>query len=418
MAPRPIAPLRPPLDAKGVRVPASKSIANRELVLSAIAKGRSHVVVGPLDPGDDVHAMAAAIAALGHEVRWEGDRIDVTPGEHGPATIDAREAGTVARFGLALAALGDASVAVDGSARLRERPLAPLVAALRHLGATVDRDTLPLTIRGPLRGGSVSVPGGESSQFASALLLVAPRMTDGLRLGITGGLVSAPFVDVTVTALEARGVRVERPNADTFVVAPQQVHARRVVIPGDVTAASYPAAAAAILGGSVRIDGVDARVVRGAQGDARFFALIEQMGCGVERAHDGVRVTRRGPLHGIAANVGDCSDVFPTLAAIATQADGPTTLDGIGHTRGQESDRIAAVAAAIAALGGRATAYADAIRVEPSLLSGGVVDARGDHRIAMAFSVLGLLVPGVAIDGWESVSKTFPAFYDVLARLG
>ena len=129
-------------------------------------------------------------------------------------------------------------------------------------------------------------------------------------------------------------------------------------------------------------------------------------------------VRRTGPLHGITANVSDCSDVFPTLAVVATQGDSPTELDGLAHTRGQESDRIAAVAAAVAALGGRAQAFADGLRIEPVPLHEGVVDARGDHRVAMAFSALGLLVPGVAIDGWRSVAKTFPAFYDVLDELG
>jgi 3-phosphoshikimate 1-carboxyvinyltransferase len=201
------------------------------------------------------------------------------------------------------------------------------------------------------------------------------------------------------------------------VIGRQKVKARSLDIPGDVTAATYPAAAAAILGGWVTITNARARVEPGGQGDARFFDLIEDMGCDVERRRESVTVRRDGTLLGIVANVMDCSDTFPTLAVIATQAETPTELTGIAHTRSQESDRVAAVAAGIVALGGRAQAFRDAIRIEPAPLHEGVVDAAGDHRIAMAFSVLGLKVPGVAIKGWSAVGKTFPDFYEVLREL-
>lgn len=416
---KPVAPIRRALVGVHVRVPASKSIANRELVLSALADGRSRLDLGPLDPGDDVHAMADAIAALGHEVRWDGGRIEVTPRDvpYAHAAVDARDAGTVARFCAALAALFEAEVTIDGSERMRQRPMRALAQALRSLGVNVTGEALPLTIRGPIAGTEVAVLGYESSQFASALLLVAPRAREGLRVRLVGEVVSGPFLEMTVACLQARGVRVMRAGHEEFRVAPQRVKKRSLRVPGDVTASTYPAAAAALLGGAVTIDGVSARGERGGQGDARFYDLIAEMGCVVERGAASVTVRRVGLLHGITANVSDCSDVFPTLAVVATQADSPTELDGLAHTRGQESDRIAAVAAGVTALGGRARVYADGIRIEPVPLHEGVVDAHGDHRIAMAFSVLGLLVPGVAIDGWQSVTKTFPAFYDVLDEL-
>ena len=417
----PIAPVRHTLVDKRVRVPASKSIANRELVLSALAHGKSRLELGPLDPGADVRAMANALREMGYEVSWDKATIAVTgAGDAQPtkdAIVNAEEAGTVARFGTAVAALGSRDVHIDGSPRLRTRPIGTLVTALRELGATADADALPLTIRGPLAGGDVEVPGHESSQFASALLLVAARMRDGLRLRIVGSLVSAPFVDLTVAGLESRGVRVDRRSSRELVIGPQKLRGRSLEIPGDVTAATYPAAAAAILGGWVTITNARARVERGGQGDARFFELIEDMGCRVSRNGDSVTVRREGILHGIVANVMDCSDTFPSLAVIATQANTPTELTGIAHTRAQESDRVAAVAAGITALGGRAQAYRDAIRIEPTPLHDGVVDAAGDHRIAMAFSILGLQVPGVAIKGWSSVSKTFPDFYEMLKGL-
>jgi len=401
-----------------VRVPASKSVANRELVLSAEAKGRSRIDIGRLDPGADVHAMYEALGAMGHDVKWTGERIDIAPLEtpYAHVAIDAHDAGTVARFVTALAALSGAEVRIDGSERLRKRPITSLVRALRELGASIDNDTLPFTVRGPLRGGEVEVSGYESSQFASALLLVGPRMTSGLQLALAGEIVSAPFLDMTVAALEKRGVRVERPSSRRFVIAPHEVKARTLAIPGDATAATYPAAAAAVLCGSVTIENVSAKHEPGGQGDVRFFDLIEDMGCIVKRGTS-TTVRRSGSLYGITANVSDCSDVFPGLAVIATQADTPTELSGLGHTRRQESDRPVAVANAINALGGRAQVYGDAIRIEPAPLHEGIVDSAGDHRIAMAFAILGLQVPGVAISGADSVAKTFPGFYDMLEDL-
>jgi 3-phosphoshikimate 1-carboxyvinyltransferase len=416
---RPITPIRHPLVDKRARVPASKSVANREIVLSAIADGRSRLALGPLDPGEDVHAMVEALIALDYRVDRSDSEITVHGtgrGNRAGGTVDARDAGTVARFGAALGAIGSGLVTITGSDRLRERPIGPLLDALRRLGARVSGDRLPVTIAGPIHGGEIEIAGNESSQFASALLLVAPRVAGGLTVRITGLLVSAPFVDLTVAALRARGVKVERQQR-VIPVREGKVRARNERIPGDVTAATYPAAAAAILGGTVRIEDVDARLREGGQGDARFFELIGQMGCNVSHRGGGVTVRRVGGLHGIRRSVSDCSDVFPTLAVIATQASEPTELVGIGHTRKQESDRVKVVADGINALGGRAQAFADAIRIEPAPLHDGVVDACGDHRIAMAFSVLGLQVPGVAIKGAGSVAKTFPQFYEMLAEL-
>jgi 3-phosphoshikimate 1-carboxyvinyltransferase len=416
---RPITPIRRPLVDKRVRVPASKSIANRELVLSAIADGRSHLELGPLDPGDDVRAMIAAIVALDYRVDRRDGEIDVHgtgAGHRSGGAIEAGEAGTVARFGAALGALGSGYVTITGSPRLRERPIAPLLEALRRLGASVSGDRLPVTIVGPIRGGEVEIAGHESSQFASALLLVAPRLEGGLRVVITGALVSAPYVDLTIAALRDRKVRVTR-EGNAVQVTAGKIRARSLRVPGDVTAATYPAAAAAVLGGAVTVESVDARRREGSQGDTRFFALLSEMGCSVGHRSSAVTVRRIGELHGIRANLRDCSDVFPTLAIVATQASEATELTGIGHTRKQESDRVTAVANGINALGGRAQAFADAIRVEPVPLHDGVVDACGDHRIAMAFSILGLQVPGVAIKGAGAVTKTFPQFYEMLDEL-
>lgn len=405
-----------------MRVPASKSVANRELLLSALADGTSHVDLGPMDPGDDVRAMREALAALGYQIDGGPTglvRIRGGPPRGGEATVDAADAGTVARFVTALAATRQGPTRIDGSARMRGRPMASLARALRRLGATIEGDELPLTVSGPLAGGQVALPGHESSQFASAILLVAARARQGVELRLSGTVVSEPFIDLTIHALEARGVTVLRgATPNTFRVAPQKLRPRHARVEGDATAASYPAAAAAILGGRVRIDGVDARRRGGAQGDVRVFEILGAMGCAVSRHVGGLAVRRTGTLLPVRENVRDISDVFPTLAVVAACAAGRSEILGVGHTRRQESDRIAAVATGLRALGGSVTEYADGVVIDPVPLHGGVVEAAGDHRIAMAFSVLGLQVPGVAIEGWGSVSKTFPDFYRVLRELG
>jgi len=419
VAPRSVSPIRHRIDAR-VRVPPSKSVANRELVLSAIAEGRSEVHLGDIDPGDDVRAMREALRALGYQVDARSPasvRISGDGARDGEVSLDAREAGTVARFVTALAALRPGRTTIDGSARMRERPIGALAQALRALGTRVEGDRFPIAVSGPLRGGAVEVPGHESSQFASALLLVGPRMPEGLELHIPGSVVSAPFLDLTVAALEARGVRVERPTANAFRIAAQRVRARSVTVPGDATQASYPAAAAAILGGRVSIENVE-RQRRGGQGDVRFMDVLREMGCTVSTLFGGITVRREGTLTGIRQNVRDISDTFPSLAVVAACAEGRSEILGIGHTRRQESDRVAAVVNGLRSLGGSVTEYADGLAIDPVPLHGGVVDAAGDHRIAMAFSVLGLFVPGVAIEGAGSVSKTWPGFYDMVRGLG
>jgi 3-phosphoshikimate 1-carboxyvinyltransferase len=274
-----------------------------------------------------------------------------------------------------------------------------------------------LTVRAPLRGGAAEVSGAEAALFASALLAVAARSSEGVQLRVGGVLRSGPAIQPALAALERRSVKIERPDPGEYRVAPQAIRSRDFVVPGDVAAASYPAAAAAILGGSVTVENAAGRERDPEQEAVRFFDLIEEMGCRVRRAA-GVTVSRTGSLHGIRRDVRDCADVFPTLAVIAACAETPTEITGIGQTRRPGADPVAAVAAGLRALGGRVTEFSDGLRVEPAPLRGGVVDACGDHRVAMAFSILGLQVPGVAIEGSDVVGRSFPDFYVMLRELG
>lgn len=404
-----------PVDAH-VRVPASKSVANRELVLGALASGASRVRLGALDPGDDVRRMIGALRALGFELEDESDGVTVrgASGEipAAEARVEAGDAGTVARFVAALCALGDGPYVVDGSPRMRERPMAPLATALRALGARVDGDALPLTIAGPAAGGEIDLPVDVSSQFASALLIVAPLLDEGLVLRLIGAPVSAPFIDLTLARMRERGVEGKRSGAE-IAVLPGDYAARDVEIEGDATAASYFFAAAAITGGRVTVDNVTGSSEQGDVGVVRHLAA---MGCEVD---DRAAITVRGPrsLRPLVADLSDISDTFPTVAVCCAFADGESRLTGLAHTRVQESDRVRAVATELRRLGADVRELADGVVISPRPLHGAVVRTYRDHRIAMAFALAGLRVDGTAIADPDCVAKTFPDYFSVLSDL-
>ena len=407
-------PSRPP--RASVRVPASKSVANRELVLSALAAGASRVTLGPLDPGEDVRRMIGALRALEFGVEEAAGAV-VVRGEEGAipaqeARIDAGDAGTVARFGAALLALGDGRYVLDGSRRMRERPMAPLAAALRALGARVEGDALPLAISGPATGGEIDLAADVSSQFASALLAVAPLLEEGLVLRLIGVPVSAPFIDLTIARMRERGVEAKRSAAE-IAVLPGGYRARDVTVEGDATAASYFLAAAAITGGEVRVENVDAT---SAQGDLGVVEHLRAMGCAVETRD---ALVLRGPdrLAPLEADLSDISDTFPTLAVCCAFAGGESTLRGLAHTRVQESDRIHAVVTELRRLGGDVDELRDGVRIRPRPLRGAVVRTYRDHRIAMAFALVGLRVEDVAVADPECVAKTFPDYFTLLSSL-
>jgi 3-phosphoshikimate 1-carboxyvinyltransferase len=407
-------PAHPP--RASVRVPASKSVANRELVLSALAAGTSRVTLGTLDPGDDVRRMIAALLALDFVLQNAGGTV-VIRGEEGAipsqrAQIDAGDAGTVARFGAALLALGDGTYVLDGSRRMRERPMAPLARALRALGASVEGDGLPLTISGPASGGEIDLAADVSSQFASALLAVAPLFEEGLVLRLIGVPVSAPFIDLTIARMLERGVEAKRSAAE-IAVLPGTYRSRDVTVEGDATAASYFLAAGAITAGEVRVENVDATT---AQGDLGVVEHLRAMGGEVET--DGA-LALRGPdvLAPLEADLSDISDTFPTLAVCCAFAAGESELRGLAHTRVQESDRIHAVASELQRLGAEVDELADGIRIRPRPLRGATIHTYRDHRIAMAFALAGLRVDGVAIADPDCVAKTFPDYFSLLSSL-
>ena len=416
-----IDPVSGPVDA-AVVVPGSKSITNRALVVAALAEGPS-LLTGALQ-ADDTDAMAAALRRLGIHVTAEAEtatlRVTGVAGRvpPGPADLDARLSGTTARFLLPLLALGSGRYRLDGAPPLRERPMGPLVATLRHLGAVVEDDRpgrLPVTVAaGGLRGGSVRLPGSVSSQFVSGLLLSGPAMAGGLHVELEPPIVSRPYLALTTATMASFGVTVHGDADRGLTVAPGRYRGRRFDIEPDASAAAYFFAAAAICGGRVRVPGLGTSSV---QGDLAFVDILAAMGASVRRGTADVEVTGGAELRGIEVDMAGCSDQAQTLATVAVFASSPTRIKGIGFIRAKETDRIAAVVTELRRCGIEAEEEADGFVVHPGQPRPAVVQTYDDHRMAMSFTLLGLRAPGIQIADAECVAKTFPGFFDVVATL-
>jgi 3-phosphoshikimate 1-carboxyvinyltransferase len=417
-SPRRIRPARPGLDAR-VRVPGSKSVTNRALLLAGLAAGES-VLRGALE-ADDTDAFAAGLRSLGIPVDRRGDDVFVAgAGGRFPtagADVFCAEAGTAARFLLAAAAAGNGAYRFDAAPQLRRRPLGGLLDALRAQGARTEPDdaaALPLALeaRG-LAGGPLRLPGDTSSQFVSALLMAAPLGRAPLDLSVDG-LVSRPYVTMTLRMMEQFGAAPREVAADRFVVAPGDYRGRAYDVEPDASTASYFFAAAAVAG---RVQVLGLHREGALQGDVAFLDVLEAMGCVVEDAPEGVRVTGPATLAGLTVDMSDIPDTFMTLAAIAPLATSPVTVTGIGNVRLKESDRIAAMEENLSRTGVKTESGPDWLRVHPRVPRGGAIDPHDDHRIAMAFSVLGLRVHGMTIHDPACVTKTCPEFFDLWSAL-
>lgn len=395
-----------------VDVPGSKSLTNRYLVLAALADGPGRLR-GALR-SRDTRLMAAALGALGVRVEDDGPDWVVTPGPlRGDVDVDCGLAGTVMRFLPAVAALADGPVRFDGDAGARVRPMAPVLAALRALGVGVhaaDGGFLPFTVdgRGGVRGGSVDVDASGSSQFVSGLLLAAARFDHGLTVRHVGRtLPSLPHIDMTVQVLREAGVSVDDSRPDIWQVAPGPVRARDVRVEPDLSNAGAFLAAALVAGGTVRVPGWPTTTT---QPGALLPGFLTDMGGTVTQDGDVLAVTGTGTVRGIDLDLGPAGELAPTIAALATLADGPTRLRGIGHLRGHETDRLAALSTEITRLGGQAEQTSDGLVITPRPLHGGVWETYHDHRMATAGALVGLRVPGVAVRDVATTSKTLPDF--------
>jgi 3-phosphoshikimate 1-carboxyvinyltransferase len=400
-----------PVDAT-VRLPGSKSLTNRALVLAALSDGPS--VVRQALRSRDTELMAAALTTLGASVDTTGDDWRVTPARlRGPGTVDCGLAGTVMRFVPPVAALADGPVLFDGDTHARLRPMGQILQGLRDLGVAVEdegRGALPFTVLGTgrVRGGVVTIDASASSQFVSALLLAGARYDEGVDVRHEGKPVpSLPHIEMTVEQLRLHGVEVDDSDANRWRVLPSAVRAVDVHVEPDLSSAAPFVAAALVSGGRVTV--LDWPHATTQAGDA-LREIVALMGGTAELGDAGLTVTGPGTLHGIDYDLRDVGELTPAVAALCLLADSPSHLRGVAHIRGHETDRLAALATEFNGLGGHVTETEDGLTIRPTALHGGRFRTYADHRMAHAGVILGLGVDGVVVEDIATTSKTFPDF--------
>lgn len=407
------------IDGK-IIIPGSKYVANRALIIAALADGTS--VLKNVPDNDDISAAIKALGKLGVNLRREDSQLTIqgVNGQlQGNTTIDVSESGTLLRFITAAAVLADGKVTITGSQRIRQRPVGPLVDGLTQLGVEISCDggKPPLDIAGGwLRGGTALLDGSVSSQFISALLLVSPFAGQDVNVIVPEELVSKQYVDMTVQLMEAFGVRIQRQGYRQFTIkAGQRYRAKTVNIAGDWSSANYFFAAAAITGGKVRVCGLDTRQF---QGEAQFVQVLADMGCIIDKQPGIVTVTGADLLKGVDIDMSSMPDAVQTFVAVAVFADSPSSITGIDHLVHKESDRINDTIAELAKIGIRADKTDGGMRIHPGDPDPAVIDPHNDHRMAMSFALLGLRRKGVRIGNPDCVRKSFPGFWEAMRGLG
>jgi 3-phosphoshikimate 1-carboxyvinyltransferase len=422
-----IIPLQRPPDAT-IRVPGSKSITNRALVLAALTtRARPFTLTGALR-SEDTEVMVACLNRLGFRVRpeWEAAIVHVEPVPEEPvipvgqAELHVANSGTTMRFLTAMVSLGRGCYRLSGVPRMHERPIGDLLDALRQLGvdgvSEANNDCPPVLVRTDgWRNDRVAVRGAVSSQFLSGLMLAAPFAARQTRITFDETVVSRPYIDMTGAMLRQWGFSLREPErtGSLDIPAPQHAGITSYAVEPDASAASYFFAAAAIAGGRVIVPGLGPDSL---QGDVRFVDLLARMGCRVERSSDGITV-EGGALHGIDADMNAISDTVMTLGAVACFAEGPTVIRNVGHIRHKETDRLRALAAELRRVGAEVEETADGLRIVPGPLHGAEIETYDDHRMAMSLALVGLKVPGVVITNPGCVAKTYPGFFADLEKL-
>ena len=413
------------LVAGHLRPPSSKSLTHRALALALLGRQRT-VITRPLQ-AEDTSLFLAALVSLGFHCEQAGKRVTITPPVAPSRTRRGSacgNAGTMFRFLVAIAATLPGRHRIDGVARLRERPVRPLTRALQSLGVAIEFDGeeghAPLIVTGGrLPGGRVKLDASASSQYLSALLLAGQRAESALEIEVPE-LTSAPYVGLTLDMIERFGGRVEVVGTNRWIAHPSALRAIEVEIEADFSAAAYPAAAATLAGGTVRIDGISRNSL---QGDRRLFDLLAEMGAGVSWSGDGATVEGPPGLTAIDADLGDIPDQVPTVAALAPFARGTTRIRNVAHLRLKESDRLAAMTSELRRAGAEVEELADGLVVKgtwaerkpPALPV--IIDPHGDHRIAMAMALVGLRRPNLYIADPACVGKSYPEFWRDFSRL-
>ncbi len=410
-----------PIDAR-IRPPGSKSITNRAILCAALAQGSS-TLVNILD-SQDTRLMADALQLLGTsiEIDWTQNRAQIN-GCGGPFPVSAAElnvenSGTAMRFLTAAVSLTRGRFRLIGSTRMHQRPVGDLLAALRQLGVNARAESAgdcpPVVVESTgWNAADVQISAATSSQFASGLMLAAPYAEHPITIHIRGPVVSAPFLQLTADVMSAFGGQVELTDEAISISNRHRYRGCVYQVEPDATAASYFLAAAAIAGGTVTIEGLGRN---SKQGDLEFANRLAEMGCRVEWSDDSV--TLYGPVqHGIEVDMGAISDTVQTLAVVALFADGPTRIRNVAHIRHKESDRIGDLARELRNLGAVVDERPDGLRILPSKLRGAAIDTYDDHRMAMSLSLIGLKIPGIEIRNPSCVAKTYPNYFQDLARV-
>lgn len=405
-----------------IRPPGSKSLTNRALIIAALAEGTSRLT-GVL-ASRDTEVMVDSLQKLGisviHDSAAKTMQVTGCGGRFQTQIADlwCENSGTSIRFLTALCATGQGRFRMDGNDRMRERPIGPLVEALRQIGieATCERGNSCPPVVVESRGipeGEIRVGGDLSSQYLSALLMAAPAALGPVTVAVTGELVSRPYIDMTLSIMRDFGASVSEPALNRFVIANHAYSGREYAVEPDASAASYFFALAAMTGGTVTVEGL----TRGAlQGDVRFAEVLGQMGCVIEWGANSTTITGR-PLCGIDVDMNDISDTAQTLACVAPFANGPTRIRNVAHMRLKETDRVSAVVTELRRLGLQVEEFDDGLTIHPGPMQPATIHTYDDHRMAMSFTLIGLRQPGVIIADPGCTSKTYPEYFEDLERL-
>jgi len=406
-----------------VEVPGSKSVTNRALLIASMARGES--VLTNVLFSSDTRNFLDCLKALGYDIKiFESEKKVALRG--GPpikkADIDVGSAGTSARFLTAMLAARDGEFLIGSSGQMKKRPMKPLADALIKLGCAVEyiecEGSLPFRISGGrLSGGDIELDSELSSQFTSALLMTGVLHENDLTIRPAGKETAKSYIDITMKMMEQFGVSARRTGSGAYAVGAGQVYAaREYAIEPDVSSACYFYSAAALTGGSVLVRGVHFSSM---QGDIKFWDILKQMGCTARETGEGVMITgpENGAYSGADIDMNDCSDQFITLAALAPFAASPTVIRNIRHVKYQESDRIGAVISELAKMGIRCAETGDGIVIYPGTPRPSEVETYDDHRMAMAFALIGLRADGIVIKNPSCASKTFENYFEVFERL-
>lgn len=429
-----INPITHPLKAT-VRVPGSKSLTNRALLIASLANGTTHLTNALFS--DDSRYFAKALQTLGFDVQLDEANHEMTvTGLGGKIPANKAElfignAGTAARFLSAFLTLGNGEYVLDGEPRMRERPIGDLVDSLTQLGATISplsqreraegEGGVPICppikiIASGLPGGKTKIAGNISSQFLSALLMIAPYAQFPIEVELITDLNSKPYVDMTISVMKDFGIEIERYDYSQFTISPSSfLPLTSYSIESDASAASYFFAAPAICGGTVKVENISRKSV---QGDIAFLDVLQEMGCTIQETDSCILVTGHSELHGIDVDMRDIPDTAQTLAVVAPFASSPTRIRGIASARVKETDRVHATCTELKRLGVQVEEHEDGMTIHPcQTFKPANVQTYNDHRMAMAFSLIGLRFDGVTIENPSCVSKTFPNYFDVLEVL-